>query len=85
MANHPSAIKRIGQNAERRLRNKSYRTIVKNAVKKYLSAVDNKEPELDAHLKSVVSLLHRGVSKGVYHKNTASRAISRLSKKMPSA
>jgi small subunit ribosomal protein S20 len=85
MANHPSALKRIRQNAERRLRNKSYRTIVKNAIKQYLAAVNNKEQDVQNRLNQAVSLLQKGVSKGVYHQNTASRTIARLSKKLPAA
>ena len=85
MANHPSALKRIRQNAERRLRNKSYRTTVKNAIKQYLTAVKNKEQDAQNRFNQAVSLLQRGVSKGVYHQNTASRTIARLSKKLPAA
>lgn len=83
MANHPSALKRIRQNAERRLRNKSYRTTVKNAIKQYLTAVKHKEQDAQSRLNQAVSLLQKGVSKGVYHQNTASRTIARLSKKLP--
>jgi small subunit ribosomal protein S20 len=85
MANHPSALKRIRQNAERRLRNKSYKTTVKNAIKQYLAAVDNKDQDVQGRLNLAVSLLQKGVSKGVYHQNTASRTIARLSKRLPTA
>ena len=85
MANHPSALKRIRQNAERRLRNKSYKTTVKNAIKQYLAAVDGKDQDAQSRLNLAVSLLQKGVSKGVYHQNTASRTIARLSKRLPAA
>ena len=85
MANHPSALKRIRQNAERRLRNKSYKTTVKNAIKQYLAAVDSKDQDAQSRLNLAVSLLQKGVSKGVYHQNTASRTIARLSKRLPAA
>jgi small subunit ribosomal protein S20 len=85
MANHPSALKRIRQNAERRLRNKSYKTTVKNAIKQYLTSVKNKEEDVQSRLNLAMSLLQKGVSKGVYHQNTASRTIARLSKKLPAA
>lgn len=82
MANHPSALKRMRQNENKRLRNISYKSKVKTAVKKYLKAVDEKAPEASNLLKSTVSLFSKGVSKGIFHRNTASRSISRLSKKI---
>lgn len=83
MANHPSALKRMRQNEKRRLRNKSYKSEVKTAVKQYLQAVETKETDASAKLRDAMSLFQRGVSKGVFHRNTASRAIARLSAKLP--
>jgi small subunit ribosomal protein S20 len=83
MANHPSALKRMKQNERRRVRNMSYRSQVKTAVKKYLAAVTTEAPEAQTLLNAAMSLLHKGVSKGVFHKNTASRTIGRLSKRLP--
>lgn len=85
MANHPSALKRMRQNEKKRLRNMSYRSKTKTAVKKFLGAVESKAPNTAELLSEATSLLHKGVSKGVFHKNTASRTISRLSKKPPAA
>jgi small subunit ribosomal protein S20 len=85
MAHHASALKRMRQNEIRRVRNMSFRSQVKTAVKKYLQAVDEKAPEAGGLLSEAVSLLQKGVSKGVYHKNTASRKISRLSTKLPAS
>ena len=85
MANHPSAIKRMRQNEQRRRRNASYRSKVKTAVKRYLTAVENKDEQAKEFLRQASSLLHKGTSKGVFHKNTASRAVSRLAKKLPRA
>ena len=86
MANHPSALKRMRQAEKRRLRNMSFRSRVKSTVKKYLDAVETKNTE-DARrlLTEAMSLLHKAVSKGVYHKNTASRTIAKLSVKLPAA
>ncbi len=86
MANHPSALKRMRQAEKRRLRNMSFRSRVKSTVKKYLDAVETKNTE-DAQrlLTEAMSLLHKAVSKGVYHKNTASRTIAKLSVKLPAA
>jgi small subunit ribosomal protein S20 len=86
MANHPSALKRIRQAEKRRLTNMSFRSRVKSTIKKYLDAVDTKKAD-DANrlLSEATSLLHKAVSKGVYHKNTASRTIAKLSVKLPAA
>ena len=82
MANHPSALKRMRQNEKKRLRNISYKSKVKTSVKKYLKASETKAPEAAGLLNATVSLLNKGVSKGIFHRNTASRTISRLSKKL---
>jgi small subunit ribosomal protein S20 len=81
MANHPSALKRMRQNEKKRLRNHSYKSKVKTAIKKYLQAVADKSADTTTLLNSAASLLQKGVSKGIYHRNTASRTISRLYKK----
>ncbi len=85
MANHQSALKRMRQAEKRRLRNMSFRSRVKTTIKKYLEAVDAKNSD-DAGrlLREATSLLHTAVSKGVYHRNTASRTVARLSVKLPS-
>ncbi len=85
MANHASALKRMRQNEERRVRNMSFKSKVKNVVKRFLSASESKSEEAGALLRSATSLLHKGVSKGIFHKNTASRTIARLSKRLPTA
>jgi small subunit ribosomal protein S20 len=85
MANHQSALKRMRQNEERRARNISYKSKVKTAVKKYLLALESNDEDAQKFYRKASSLLQRGVSKGIYHKNTASRTISRLAKKLPPA
>jgi small subunit ribosomal protein S20 len=85
MANHPSALKRMRQNEERRIRNVSFKSQVKTAVKRYLLASESKSEDAEVLLRSATSLLHRGVSKGIFHKNTASRTVARLSKRLPTA
>ena len=79
MANHKSAIKRDRQSKVQRLRNAGYKTMAKNAVKELRLAIANKKIE-DANLSlnKAVSTLQKVQSKGVLHKNTASRKISRL-------
>ena len=82
MANHPSALKRMHQNEKKRLRNMSYRASVRTAVKKFIQAAADKAPDGPDLLRKAVSLLDKGVSKGIIHKNMASRKISSLAKKL---
>ncbi|MBI5571907.1 MAG: 30S ribosomal protein S20 [Desulfomonile tiedjei] len=83
MANHPSALKRMRQSEKKRLRNMSYRSQVRSAVKKFLIAADEKTPEVAELFRLAESLLQRGVSKGIFHRNTACRKVSRLAQKLP--
>ena len=80
MATHKSAIKRARQNEKRRLRNKSYKTRVKNVSKEVREAVaSGKSPEeVQASLRKAVSIIQKTTSKGVIHKRKAARKISRL-------
>ncbi len=79
MANIKSAKKRVLVAARNAERNKAIRSRVKTFVKKVYVAVEggNKE-EAAAALKAAVVELDKATSKGVYHKNTTSRKISRL-------
>jgi len=79
LANHKSAIKRARQNKVRRLRNKSYKTRVRNVSKEVRAAVmENSLEEAREKLTKAVSIIQKTASKGVIHKNTAARKISRL-------
>lgn len=81
MANHKSALKRARQNETRRLRNKSVKTRVKKVVKDVRLAVGNASDETkSAKLISARSAIDKAVKKGVIHKKTAARKISRLTK-----
>jgi small subunit ribosomal protein S20 len=81
LANHKSAIKRARQNENRRLRNKSVKTRVKNIVKSVQHAVNEQtKEEALQELNFAKSVIDRAAKKGVIHKKTASRKISRLSK-----
>lgn len=82
MANHKSAKKRAVQNELRRQRNKSVQTRVKNVVKDVnLAAADNAE-DAGQRLNTAKSAIDKAVKKGVLHKRTAARKISRLTKKV---
>lgn len=83
MANHPSALKRARQNQKRRLRNKSYRTRMKTAAKDVKAAIAEGSPEQAmARLREATSLIHKTASKGVIHRNKASRKIARLARQV---
>ncbi len=77
MANHKSAIKRIVQNEKKRLRNRVVKTRVKSAVKKVHFAAGTGE-DVNARLIAAQSLIDKAAKKGVIHKRTAARKISRL-------
>lgn len=81
MANHKSALKRIRQNEKRRLANKAVRTRVRGMIKDVRQAVDAGDAEqAQTALQAVVPAIDKAASKGVLHRKTASRRISRLSK-----
>ena len=81
MANHKSALKRARQNEIRRLRNKSVKTRVKSIVKDVrLSVSENAKEAALKKLETAKSNIDRAAQKGVIHKKTAARKISRLSK-----
>lgn len=76
-----SALKKARQDEKRRLRNKHYKTMVKNAIKEVRLAVEARDLKLAQELlPKAVSMLHKAVSKGVLHWRTAARKASRLSR-----
>ena len=86
MANHKSAIKRTRQNELRRLRNKSVKTRIKSIVKDVrLSAEEASGADISAKIGAVQSAFDKASKKGVIHKRTAARKISRLTKLTNSA
>ncbi len=81
MANIKSAKKRILVNRTKAARNKSIKTGVKTAVKKVRVAIeanDKAAASAAAALLAATSAIDKAAKRGVYHKNTASRKISRL-------
>lgn len=79
VANIKSAKKRILVINTRTERNKAVRSKVKTYVKKVYQAIEagDKNDAAEA-LKAATSELERACTKGIYHKNTVSRKISRL-------
>lgn len=83
MATHLSAIKRARQAEKRRLRNLHVRTTVKSSVKKVRIAIEGKDVEgAQKALLKAIPLIQRAQSKGVFHKNTSARKISRLTREV---
>ncbi len=79
MANIKSAKKRIKVTETKTLRNKAIKSRVKTAIKKVDAAVAAGDKELaQANLQLAISEIDKATTKGVYHKNTSSRKISRL-------
>lgn len=78
MANHKSALKRIRQNAAKRLRNRYYHKSARTAIK----VLRNEEDKVAAaeQLPSVISLLDRLAKKNIIHKNKAANLKSKLTK-----
>lgn len=85
MAHHKSAIKRIRRNERANVRNRQYLSAVKTAVKKFrFAAVGAAQGTFDKEAVKPLfvhaqSMLAKAASKGVLHKNAASRRIGRLS------
>ena len=81
MANHKSALKRAGQNEIRRLRNRGVKTRVKNVIKEVHAAKAEKPDEIVKEpMVNAQSTIDRAAKKGVLHKRTAARKVSRLAK-----
>ncbi len=81
MANIKSAKKRILVAETRTARNKAIRSKVKTYIKKVEAAITaGDKAAAQAALIAATSEIDKAASKGVYHKNTASRKVSRLSK-----
>lgn len=80
---HKSTIKRARQAETRNLRNRARLSLVKGAVKKVVTAIEEKNPEAaKASLREATAALHKAVTKGVLKPNTASRRISCLTVKV---
>lgn len=86
MANHRSAIKRIGISEKRRQRNRIVRGSTRSSVRRARSLVDKHQlGEAETAVRSAVSALDKAASKGVIHKNNAARRKSRLMRRLNQA
>ena len=83
MANHKSAIKRDKQSKVRRMRNRMNKSKMKSAIRIVEEAlVAGSEDQAQEALKIAVPIIQKTVSKGTIHSKTASRKISRLTKRV---
>jgi len=78
-----STAKRIRQNEKNRLKNKAFKSRIKTEVRKVVESCDagNKESAEKA-LKNTIPVIDKAVSKGILHRNTGSRKVSRISKRV---
>lgn len=76
-----SAMKRVRQSAKRSLTNGSTKNMIKTMIKGVEQDVSSKNTEAaEAGLKKVVSAIDKAARKGILHRNTASRKVSRLTR-----
>ncbi len=85
MATHKSAIKRHKQSLGRKVNNQRRRTRIKNLTKDVITAVEAGDREAaESALKEAVPAIQKVASTSTLHRNTASRKISRLTRKVNS-
>ncbi|SFR00572.1 30S ribosomal protein S20 [Poseidonocella sedimentorum] len=85
MANSPQSKKRARQAERRSAVNKARRSRIRTYLRKVEEAIDSGDKDAaTAALRAAQPELMRGVTKGVFHKNTASRKLSRLSARVKS-
>lgn len=83
MANSPQSKKRARQNEARFQVNKARRSRIRTFLRKVEEAIASGDKEAAAAaLKAAQPEMMRGVTKGVFHKNTAARKVSRLSSRV---
>jgi len=80
---HKSAIKRSRQALKHRERNIAVKSRIKTGIKTVLEAVDGKDSEAaKAALAKAIPAITKAGAKGAFHKKTASRKVSRLTKQV---
>jgi small subunit ribosomal protein S20 len=86
VANIKSQIKRVKTNEKRRLRNNSFPSSVRTAVRKFREAVESGDTEKATELqRAAARALDKAASKGVIHKNQAANRKSAMAKRAHSA
>ena len=83
MADHFSALKRARQTETKTTRNRANKSRLRSVLRSLREAIAKGEKEAaQAAYRDTVSVVDKGVQKGILHKNTASRYKSRLSKRV---
>ncbi|QIQ87864.1 30S ribosomal protein S20 [Erythrobacter sp.] len=83
MANTPQARKRIRRNNRRAEINTARMSRIRSFIKKVETAIESGDKDAAANaLKAAQPEMQRGVARGVLHKNTVARKMSRLSKRV---
>jgi small subunit ribosomal protein S20 len=81
LAHHKSAIKRIKQTVKKTARNRHVSSTLKTYIKRVREAVEAKDKDAAvAALKVAIPVIDTTATKGVIHRSTASRSVSRLTK-----
>jgi small subunit ribosomal protein S20 len=81
VANHASALKRHRQNGKRRLRNHALKTRLRRLVRAVRAAIAaNDRVATAATFARAAQALDKAVTKGVLHRNSAARKVSRLAR-----
>jgi small subunit ribosomal protein S20 len=80
---HKSAVKRHRQSLKKAARNRTVRTHVRHSIRELRETIERAEAETAGKLlPAVIKTIDKAVTKGVIHRNSASRRISRLSKQV---
>ncbi len=87
MAHHKSAKKRTRSNTRKRDRNRAYLSSVRTAVKSFHQAATAGESKdsIEKLFQSAQAMLSKAATKGILHKNNASRRVARLAAAMKKA
>lgn len=86
MANHKQAEKRNRQRVKRRARNLRHLSTMRTFMKRVRRALDSEEvAEAQKTLPEAITAIGKAISKGVVHRNTGARYISRLTKAVNAA
>jgi small subunit ribosomal protein S20 len=76
-------MKRTRQSLDRNLRNRANKSKMKTAIKAVFAAIEEQSVEkAQAALKAAIPVIDRVAVKGTLHKNTTSRTVSRLTKRV---
>lgn len=83
VANLKQSKKRARQDLKKRLINKRNLSIIRTHIKKFLNLINLAQFDVAVKIyPSLVSIIDKGVAKGVFHKNRASRLKSRLNNRL---